>query len=95
MDLIYQVLVVIFGVLTVYFANGLVKAKRIAADVSMFLKETSETLDMIGTATADNVLTQEELSKIALQAQENLATAKSLINDIKELAGILSAFLKK
>lgn len=94
-DLIYQILIVVFGVLTVYFATGLLKAKRLAAKVSAFLKETAETLDMIGKATEDNVLTKEELSNIAIQAQENLTTARALITEIKELAKVLSVFIKK
>lgn len=94
-DLIYQVLIVVFGLLTVYFASGLVKAKRIAAKVSTFLKETAETLDLIGKATEDNVISKEELSDIYVQAQENLTSAKALIEEIKGLAGFLSSLAKK
>lgn len=94
-DLMYQVLIVVFGFLTVYFAAELVKAKEIAAKVSTFLKETSETLDLIGKATEDNVISREELSEIYIQAQENLLSARALINEIKELAGFLSSLTKK
>lgn len=94
-DLVYQVLIVIFGFLTVYFATGLIKAKHIAAEVSAFLKETAETLDLIGKATEDNQITKEELSNIYLQAQENLSTAKALVEEIKYLAKFLSSFSKK
>ena len=91
-DIMYQILIVIFGILTVYFAAGLVKAKRIAAEVSSFLKETAETLDLIGKAAEDNQLTKEELTDIYVQAQENLNTAKTLIDEIK---GLASFFTKK
>lgn len=91
-DIMYQILIVIFGILTVYFAAGLVKAKRIAAEVSSFLKETAETLDLIGKAAEDNQLTKEELTDIYVQAQENLNTAKTLIEEIK---GLASFFTKK
>lgn len=94
-DLLYQIAIIVFGLLTVYFATGLVKAKRIAAEVAVFLKETAETLELIGKATEDNQLTKEELSDIYIQAQENLNSAKSLINEIKELAKFLSSFAKK
>jgi hypothetical protein len=94
-DLIYQVLIVVFGLLTVYFAAGLVNAKQIAAKVSVFLKETAETLDLIGKATEDNQITKEELATIFVQAQENLNSAKTLIDEIKALAGFLSSFSKK
>lgn len=94
-DLLYQVAIVVFGFLTVYFAAGLIKAKRIAAEVAVFLKETAETLELIGKATEDNQLTKEELSDIYIQAQENLNSAKALINEIKELAKFLSSFAKK
>ena len=94
-DLIYQLAIIIFGALTVYFAAGLVNAKRIATEVSAFLKETAETLDLIGKATEDNVLTKEELSDIYIQAQENLTTAKTLIEEIKGLASFLSSLVKK
>ena len=94
-DLMYQILIIVFGVLTVYFATGLVKAKRIAAEVSVFLKETAETLDLIGKATEDNVLSKEELSDIYIQAQENLNSAKALITEIKSLASFLSSLTKK
>ena len=94
-DLIYQALIVIFGILTVYFAAGLIKAKKIASEVSAFLKETAETLDLISKATEDNQLTKEELSTIYVQAQENLATAKALIEEIKGLAKFLSSLSNK
>lgn len=94
-DLIYQVLIVVFGLLTVYFAAGLVRAKQIAAKVSVFLRETSETLDLIGKATEDNTLTKEELTTIYVQAQENLSSAKELVSEIKGLAQFLSSFSKK
>ena len=94
-DLVYQIAIIVFGLLTVYFAAGLVKAKRIAAEVSVFLKETAETLDMIGKATEDNQLTEKELSDIYVQAQENLASANALIEEIKQLAKFLASFTKK
>lgn len=94
-DLIYQILIVVFGLLTVYFATGLVKAKQIAVSVSAFLKETAETLDLIGKATEDNQITKDELNTIFVQAQENLNSAKALIEDIKGLASFLSSLSKK
>ena len=94
-DLVYQILIIVFGALTVYFAAGLAKAKKIASEVSAFLKETAETLDMIGKATEDNQLTKEELSDIYIQAQENLNSAKALITEIKGLASFLSSLSKK
>lgn len=87
-DLVYQGITLIFFILTVYFANGLVKARKIAGDMSVLLKETAETMDMIGEATADNQLTSEELAKISLQARENLNVAITLIDEIKALAGL-------
>ena len=89
-DFLLQLISLIFFVLTVYFANALIKAKKIAAKVSVLLKETAETMDMIAKATEDNELTSAELSTIALQAQENLNVAKDLITEIKELAKITS-----
>ena len=94
-DLAYQIAIIVFGFLTVYFAAGLVKAKCIASKVSVFLKETAETLDMIGKATEDNQLTEKELSDIYVQAQENLASANALIEEIKQLAKFLASFTKK
>lgn len=94
-DLIYQILIIVFGILTVYFGVGLVRAKQIAAKVSVFLKETAETLDLIGRAVEDNQLTKEELTNITIQAQENLESARSLIAEIKELAGFISKLTKK
>ena len=94
-DLVYQALIVVFGLLTVYFATGLVRAKQIAAKVAVFLRETAETLDLIGKATEDNTLTKEELTTIYVQAQENLSSAKELVAEIKGLAQFLSSFSKK
>lgn len=94
-DLLYQIAIIAFGLLTVYFASGLVKAKRIAAEVSTFLKETAETLDLIGKAAEDNEFTKDELSAIYVQAQENLNSAKVLIEEIKELSKFLATFIKK
>ena len=94
-ELLYQVLIIVFGILAVYFGAGLVRARKIATEVAVFLRETSETLDMIGKATEDNQLTNEELSKIAVQAQENLNSAKALIEEIRLLAGFLSSLTKK
>jgi hypothetical protein len=89
-DFLFQLISFIFFVLTVYFANALINAKRIAGKVSIVLKETAETMDLIAEATKDNNLTSVELSTIALQAQENLNVAKDLINEIKGLAKVTS-----
>lgn len=94
-DLIYQILIIVFGLLTVYFATGVIKAKQLAAKVSAFLKETSETLDLIGKATEDNQITKDELNTIYVQARENLNSAKILIEEIKGLATLVSSMSKK
>lgn len=94
-DLIYQILIIVFGLLTVYFATGVIKAKQLAAKVSTFLKETSETLDLIGKATEDNQITKDELNTIYVQARENLNSAKILIEEIKGLATLVSSMSKK
>ena len=49
-------------------------------------------VDLIGKAAEDNQLTKEELTDIYVQAQENLNTAKTLIEEIK---GLASFFTKK
>lgn len=87
-DFLFQLISFIFFVLTVYFANALINAKKIAGKVSTLLKETAETMDLIAKATEDNELTSVELSTIALQAQENLNVAKDLVNEIKSLAKV-------
>ena len=94
-DLIYQILIIVFGLLSVYLATALAQAKQIAAKISVFLKETAETLDLIGKATEDNQITKEELDSIFVQARENLNSAKVLIEEIKGLASLLSSLSKK
>ncbi len=94
-DLIYQVVIVIFGILTVYFATGFMKARRIAAQVAVFLKETARTFELIGEALEDGQLTKEEISVIHVQAQENLNSARVLIDEIKFLARDILYFTKK